>query len=188
MTQELNKIITNCTQENIEANIRIWKMGNALFNAQQMYAQLVVYAVLSISSYHASRSFKFINTLPPQEWTFVLKNIKSLKELSPNFTNVMCKSKIDKYIKRPRVIHNISLIKHVADYSINKRRKKSYVVRYVHYNQHRDPENYYRRQLLLFFICWKWEISQETPPNVTWCIHCTWRRHSKFLKKIYIYK
>ena len=73
VTQELNKIIANCTKENIEANIRIPKMGNAFLNVQQMSAQLVVYVVLSIPLYHASRSFKFINTSPPQERTFILK-------------------------------------------------------------------------------------------------------------------
>ena len=73
MTQELNKIIANCTKEDIEANIRIPKMGNAFLNVQQMSAQLVVYVVLSIPLYHASRSFKFINTSPPQERTFILK-------------------------------------------------------------------------------------------------------------------
>ena len=65
-----------------------------------------------------------------------------MKELSLDATDVMYKSEIDKYIERPRVIHNISLIEYVADYNINKRRKKSHVVRYVHYNQHRDPKKY----------------------------------------------
>ena len=67
-------------------------MGNAFLNAQQMSAQLVVYVVMFIPLYHASRSFKFINTSPPQEQTFILKNIKSLKESSLDSTDVMCKS------------------------------------------------------------------------------------------------
>ena len=92
VTQKSNKIITNCIQKNIEVNIRIQKMGNAFLNAQQMSARLVVYVVFFISLYHASRSFKFINTSPPQKQTFFSKNIKSLKELSPDSTDVMCKS------------------------------------------------------------------------------------------------
>jgi hypothetical protein len=56
VTEELNKTIANCILENIEANIRIRKMGNANLNAQQMSALLAVYVVLSIPLYHASRS------------------------------------------------------------------------------------------------------------------------------------
>lgn len=82
---------------------------------------------------------------------FFSKNIKSLKELSPDSTDVMCKLEIDKYIERPRVIPNISLIEYVADYNKKKRRKKSHVVRYVHYNHYWHPKSNYGEQLLIFF-------------------------------------
>jgi hypothetical protein len=65
----------------------------------------------------------------------------------------MCLSIIDKYTKRPNHLSNISFIEFVANYDIvylRKKRKKSHIICYVHYNEHWDLENYYRKQLLLF--------------------------------------
>jgi hypothetical protein len=76
-------------------------MRNVCFNVQQMLTQLTTYIVLSIPLYHASKTFKFINTSPLQERAFVLKNVASLKTLLMYSTYIMCMSIIDKYIKRP---------------------------------------------------------------------------------------
>jgi hypothetical protein len=65
-----------------------------------------------------------------------------------DFKNIMCLSIIDKYIKRPDYLFNISLIEFVANYDIVnlwEKTKKSYIVCYMHYNEHQDPENYYRK-------------------------------------------
>jgi hypothetical protein len=67
ITKEFKSISINCNESKIEANIRIQKVGNTTFNIQQMLAQLVTYIVLSIPLYHASRTFKLINTSPLQE-------------------------------------------------------------------------------------------------------------------------
>jgi hypothetical protein len=48
-------------------------MGNVFLNFQQMSTQLITYIVLFIPLYHASITFKFINTSPLQEFAFVLK-------------------------------------------------------------------------------------------------------------------
>jgi hypothetical protein len=90
-------------------------MGNAFLNAQQMLAQLVACIVLSIPLYHASRTLKFINTSPLQECAFVLKNVASLKTFPLDSTYIMCPSIIDKYIKIPNYLSNISLIEFVAN-------------------------------------------------------------------------
>jgi hypothetical protein len=99
-------------------------MGNDFFNVQQMSAQLVAYIVLFIPLYHASKTFKFINTSPLQEHAFVLKNVASLKTLPLDSTNIMCPSIIDKYIKRPNYLFNIVLIEFVANSDIVNLRKK----------------------------------------------------------------
>jgi hypothetical protein len=112
-----------------------------------MLAQLTAYIALSIPLYHASRTFKFINTSPLQEHAFVLKNVASLKTLPLDSTNIMCPSIIDKYIKRPNYILYISLIRFAANYDIvnlRGKRKKSHIIHYVHYNEHQDPKIYYR--------------------------------------------
>ncbi len=145
MTKELKNIIISCNENKIEAHTRIRKMGNDFFNVQQMLTQLAAYIVLFIPLYHVSRTFKFSNTSPLQKRAFVLKNVASLKTFPLDSTDIMCPSIIDKYIKRPDYLSNISLIEFVANYDIvnlRKKRKKSYIICYVHYNEHQNPKNY----------------------------------------------
>jgi hypothetical protein len=123
MTKELKYIIISCNENKIEAHTRIRNMGNVCFNVQQMLAQLTTYIVLSIPLYHASRTFKFINTSPLQECAFVLKNVASLKTLPLDFTYIMCLSIIDKHIKRPNYLSNNFLIAFVVNYNIVNLRK-----------------------------------------------------------------
>jgi hypothetical protein len=93
-------------------------MGNTFLNAQQISTQLDVYIVLFIPLYHAFRTFKFINTYPLQERAFVLKDITSLKNLPSNSIDIMCASIVDKYIKRPNSLFNVSLIEFVENYDV----------------------------------------------------------------------
>ncbi len=65
-----------------------------------------------------------------------------------DFINIMCLSIIDNYIKRPNYLSNISLIEFVAYYDIvnlRKKRKKCHVICYMHYNEHQNLENYYKK-------------------------------------------
>ncbi len=76
---------------------------------------------------HAIRTFEFINTSPLQERAFVLQNVASLKTFPLDFTNIMCLSTIDKYIKIPTYLSNISLIEFVTNYaSVNLRAKRNF--------------------------------------------------------------
>jgi hypothetical protein len=120
-----------------------------------MLTQLATKIVLSILLYHATRTFQFINTSPLQEYTFALKDMKSLKTLPSNSTNIMCSSIIDKYIKRPNYLSNVSFIEFVTNHdmaNVNKKRHKSHIIHYVHYNEHCDPKNFYNEKLLLFIL------------------------------------
>jgi hypothetical protein len=74
ITLELHSIIKKCIANNVYVNIRIQKLGNVFFNAQKMVAQLVTYLVLSLSLYHSSRTFQFINIFPFEKRVFVLKS------------------------------------------------------------------------------------------------------------------
>jgi hypothetical protein len=59
-----------------------------------------------------------------------------------DFTNIMCMSIIDKYIKRPNYLSSHFIIEFVANYNtinLRKRRKISHTICYVHYNEHQDP-------------------------------------------------
>jgi hypothetical protein len=124
-------------------------MGNPFLIAQQMLAQLTTYIVLSLPFYHASITFKFIDTSPLQECAFVLKNVASLKTFPLDSTNIMCPSIIDKYTKRPNYLSNISLIEFFANYDIvnlrGKRGKNSYNCN-VHYE---NNNNYLSLSLII---------------------------------------
>ncbi len=88
---------------------------------------------------------------------FALKDVKSLKALPSNSTNIMCPSIIDKYIKWPNFLSNVSFIEFITNHdmvNVNKERHESYIIYYVHYNEHCDPRlfimnNYY--YLILFY-------------------------------------
>jgi hypothetical protein len=63
-------------------------MGNVFLNAQQMFAQLAIYLILSLPLHHTSRLFQSINTSPEDERTFILKPFHMLKKISSTATNV----------------------------------------------------------------------------------------------------
>ncbi len=68
-------------------------------------------------------------------------------------TNIMYMSIINKYIKRPNYLSNISLIKFVTNYDIvnlRGKRKNSHTICYVHYNEHRNQKIYSKKYILLF--------------------------------------
>lgn len=68
--------------------------------------------------------------------------------------DIMCSSMVDKYSTRHHVFEDICLAEDVTFYTMGskkaKRRKKPYVIRYVRYNEHIDPNNYHREKLMLF--------------------------------------
>jgi hypothetical protein len=63
-------------------------MRNVFLNVQQMSMQLTPYIALFIPLYHASKTFKFINTSLLQELAFVLKITASLKAFPFNSTYI----------------------------------------------------------------------------------------------------
>jgi hypothetical protein len=172
ITTELKSILQKCIAEKTDANLRILKLGNAFLNAQQMSAQLAIYLILSIPLFHCSHSFAFINTSPLQERAFVLKPQQQLLKLNKEFTDIMCKSIVDKYIDRPNGLKDICLVEFVANYNHNRNkisiRNKPKIIRFVHYNQFKDLENWAREQLLLYIPFIGLEESQK-------CNHDTWK-------------
>ena len=83
----------------------------------------------------------------------------------------MCKSIIDKYIDRPKSLQDICLAEFVANYNHIKNkisiRRKSKIIRFVHYNQFKDLENWSREQLLLYVPFIDVEDSQKINKD-TW--------------------
>jgi hypothetical protein len=84
----------------------------------------------------------------------------------------MCKSIVDKYINRPNGLKDICLAEFVANYNHNQNkisiRNKPKIIRFVHYNQFKDLENWAREQLLLYILFIGLEESQKRN-------HDTWK-------------
>jgi hypothetical protein len=143
-----------------------------------MTAQLIAYILLSIPLYHAFKAFKCINTSPLKEHAFVLKKVASLKTLPLDSTNIMCMLFIDKYIKRPNYLSNISFIEFVANYNIvnfSKKRKKSHIIMCIIMNietQKITIGNYYYYYYYLFLSLIMSILSKVTIPHGLWHITC----------------
>jgi hypothetical protein len=69
----MHSIIQKCIKNKIAANKIIQNLCNIFFNVQQLVIQLDVYLVLSLSLYHSSWTFQFINIFPFEVCAFVLK-------------------------------------------------------------------------------------------------------------------
>lgn len=96
----------------------------------------------------------FINTSPVSRRTCILKSPHLLAQELDDSKDIMCAFVVDKYLMRPTTFENISLAEYIAFYTFEskkiKRRKIPHVIRYVRYNQHIDPDNFYREKLMLF--------------------------------------
>jgi hypothetical protein len=114
-------LLKKCEDEKIDVNLKIRNLSNAFINAQQMFAQLATYIILSLPLYHASRSFSFLNTSPQLEHAFVFKSIKLLNELTPNSVDIQTQSLIDKYLKYHETLHFKTLSEFVINYNLNKK-------------------------------------------------------------------
>jgi hypothetical protein len=61
----------------------------------------------------------------------------------------------DKYIKRPNCLSNVFLIEIVVDHDIinvNKKKHKSHIMHYVHYNEHHDPNFFIKKYYYYLFL------------------------------------
>jgi hypothetical protein len=74
ITNKFQTIIKKCENENVDTNLSVRKLSNVFLNAQQMFAQLASYLILSLPLYHTSKSFSFLSTSPSSECAFVLKS------------------------------------------------------------------------------------------------------------------
>jgi hypothetical protein len=119
-----------------------------------MVAQLAAYLGLSLTLYHSSQTFQFINIFPFEEHVFVLKSQVPLNELEPNSIDIMCSSIIDKYINHPNQYESLSLVEFSFFIILKKNSKhcKPKIIRIINYNKYKDIENWFREQLLLYSL------------------------------------
>ena len=154
LTSTFRRIRKESIENKDDAIQLVRKLGNALLEHQQMSSRQAVHIVLSLPLQCSSRKTIFINTSPANKRTCVLKKPQLLAQEPDESEDIMCSSVIDKYIARPEMFASICLAEYVAFYTWGcakvKKRRKPHIIRYVRFNEHKDPENYYREKILLF--------------------------------------
>lgn len=145
MTTTFKRIRIEHEKNNVDIMQTISRLGKALVNMQQMFAQQAVHIILALPLNSSSRQCIFINTSPINERSFMLTKTKDLKREPDESEDIMCPSIIDYYVQRPKLLDGICLAEFASSYTKkrikHKNQKKSYVIRYVKYNNHRDLDN-----------------------------------------------
>jgi Helitron helicase-like domain at N-terminus len=148
---------------------RLRMFGNIFNNFTEISAQEAAIGVLGIPLVNCSRGDIFINTSVPTERTFMLKSKAELEELPENSEDIAADSLINKYVRRPEELENISLADFASGYTYSKQKPKNrnflkliggngyltkrgrpLIIRYRRFGKETDPANYFREQLMLF--------------------------------------
>ena len=90
----------------IKASVR--DMGNAFLNAVETSAQEAACLVLQMPITRMSREVIFLHTSPPEEQTFLLKDLKALKG-DPESTDIQTQNILTEYRNRPRYMEKYCL-------------------------------------------------------------------------------
>ena len=102
MSALLDKACKEARQGNMDLKHRIRHMGNKFLNGVEISAQEAAFLILQLPLTKASREVVFINTSPPEERTFLLKDRESLESLPASSTNIEASNIIEIYSKRPK--------------------------------------------------------------------------------------
>ena len=113
MSALMDRACKEARQGNMDIKKQVRHIGNHFLNSVEVSAQEASYLVLQMPLTKGSRDVIFINTSPPEERVFLLKQLSDLEELSPNSTDIHYQNIIARYSKRPRQLENWCL----ADYA-----------------------------------------------------------------------
>ena len=203
----MSKLLRKACEEAKEGNknivSKVRHIDNKFLNAVEISAQEAVCLVLQMLLRRSSREFQFINTSDPDERTFILKSMDTIKELPDNSIDIESDNVIKRYQQRPKQMENVCLADFVAWYYCKSdsneqrhlktsspcaddylpesiiddnldddvcdleqtsendkyemkggitlvKRQKPRIIRSVRFNKNKDPENYYREQIMLY--------------------------------------
>ena len=113
MSALLDRACKEARQGNMDIKRQVRHIGNQFLNSVEVSAQEACYLVLQMPLTKASREVLFINTSPPDERVFLLKQQAKLEELASDSTDIQCGNLIQRYAQRPSALQNWCL----ADYA-----------------------------------------------------------------------
>ena len=107
MSRLLEKACEEAKSGNNDITSRIRHIGNKFLNAVEISTQEAVYLVLQMPMRRLTREFQFISTSPPDERTFLLKQLDQLKELPDNSYDIESDNIIKWYQRRPNQLEKL---------------------------------------------------------------------------------
>jgi len=113
MSALMRKACEEARDGNMTLREQVRHIGNKFLNSVEISAQEAAYLVLQLPITRSTRDVIFINTSPPEERTFLIKDKASLKEMPEDSTDIECSNIIDRYTKRPKQLQSWCL----ADYA-----------------------------------------------------------------------
>ena len=114
----LQKASQEATEGNMDLKRQVRHIGNKFLNFVEVSAQEASYLILQMPLTHATRDVVFINTSPPDQRVFLLKNEDDLKDLPAESTEIKANSIIDRYANRPRPLLNWCLADFVSELEV----------------------------------------------------------------------
>jgi hypothetical protein len=141
----------------------IKRLGYAFINSHEICVQEAVYHELPLPMRRFSVAVQFVNTGPPDQRYKMAKTTAELNELPPDSTDCFKKGPPEHYASRPLNLEEATFADYMAWYSwdakrkVFTRRKKAKVLRWVHFKLDKDPDNFYREQIMLF-TSWRNEV------------------------------
>ena len=106
MSALLDRACKEARQGNMDIKKQVRHIGNKFLNSVEVSAQEACYLLLQMSLTKGTRDVQFLNTSPPSERVFLLKQQSKLEELGPDSTDISCDKIIQRYSKRPKALQN----------------------------------------------------------------------------------
>nr|XP_029725295.1 uncharacterized protein LOC115265171 [Aedes albopictus] len=167
---------------------------NKFLNGHVISTSEAVYHCLGTPITEFSRSAIFINTGRSDARVAFLKSSKQLQAMDPDSTDIVGKDILTHYSER-NALDDVCLAEYAAYYFQtakktrrdknldsddegnesntekddieNNRRRKARIVRHVRYTYEKDPDNFFREQLLLFL---PWRNEEEEIESINWSV------------------
>ena len=114
MSALMNRACKEVKEGNEDLRQQVRHIGNQFLNSVEVGAQEAAYLILQMPLTKASREVAFINTSPPEERTFLLKDRESLEQLPENSTDIQASNIIQMYSRRPYKLSQWCLADYVS--------------------------------------------------------------------------
>ena len=109
MSRLLGKATEEIKNSNRDIANKVRHIGNKFLNAVEISSQEAAYLVLQMPFRRSTWEFQFINTSHPDERTFILKNLKKIRELQDNSHDIESDNLIKQYQRRLKQLENLCL-------------------------------------------------------------------------------